>query len=87
MVRLFTFAFLLSLTASSCADRSEVVLTRDDLKLADSLFLVSRNEWNANLKDSCNLFRDDMLSIWTDSIRERRLSEIKLMLEQYEKSK
>jgi hypothetical protein len=87
MFRLFAFTFLLSLVATSCTDRSEVVLTRDDLKLADSLFLVSRNEWNANLKDSCNVFREEMLSIWTDSIKEQRLSEINLMLEQYEKSK
>ena len=87
MFRLFVFVCLVGMIISGCADKRDVVLTRDDLRLADSLFLVSRNEWNARLKDSCELIRQDILSIWTDSIKERRLSEIKLMLEQYEKSK
>lgn len=71
----------------ACNRNPDVVLTRDDLKLADSLFLVSRNEWSMNLEDSCEIFRQQMLPIWTDSLKELRLSEINLMLEQYEKTK
>ena len=87
MFRLFVIVCLMSFVTASCTDKRDVVLTRDDLRLADSLFLVSRNEWNARLKDSCDVIRQEKLSMWTDSIKDRRLSEIKLMLDQYEKSK
>lgn len=87
MFRLFVIVCLMIIATASCTDKREVLLTRDDLRLADSLFLVSRNEWNARLKDSCDMIREEKLSMWTDSIKDRRLSEIKLMLDQYEKSK
>ena len=87
MVKSFcTSVFLWGLLVS-CGGRQDIVLTRADLKLADSLFLVSRNEWSPKLEDSCNVFRELMLPIWTDSLKNQRLSEINLMLEQYEKSK
>lgn len=82
----FTSVILWSLLLS-CDSRQDIVLTRDDLKLADSLYLVSRNEWSPKLEDSCNAFREKMLLMWTDSLKNQRLSEINLMLEQYEKSK
>ena len=87
MLRYLLVCWLLLLGLFGCNRKPDIVLTRDDLKLADSLFLVSRAEWNIRLEDSCENFRQKMLPIWTDSLKELRLSEINLMLEQYEKTK
>ena len=87
MLRGIFVCWLLVWVLSACNRNPDIVLTRDDLKLADSLFLVSRNEWSVKLEDSCEIFRQKMLPIWTDSLKELRLSEINLMLEQYEKTK
>lgn len=87
MIRiLFVLAMIVSLV-TGCNRQRDLVLSREDLKLADSLFLASRTEWSPKLEDSCQVFRDEMLPIWIDSLKELRLAEINLMLEQYEKSK
>jgi hypothetical protein len=77
---------LLGSALIGCTER-EVILTREDLRLADSLFLVSRNEWSVKLEDSCKVFREAMLPVWIDSIRYQRLSEINLMLKKHEETK
>ena len=87
MLRSLLIGLVLWSLLPGCGNNQDLILTRDDLKLADSLFLVSRNEWSPKLEDSCNAFREKMLPIWTDSLKNQRLSEINLMLEQYEKSK
>ncbi len=85
MPKIFLFLFLGS-ALTGCAER-EVILTREDLRLADSLFLVSRNEWSVRLEDSCKVLREVMLPVWIDSIRTQRLSEINLMLKKHEETK
>lgn len=74
---------ILALALFSGCGEGEVVLTSDDLRLADSLFLVSRNEWTIKLEDSCNSLREVRLREWTDSIKNQRLSEINEMLKQH----
>lgn len=63
----------------------DVQLSRDDLRLADSLFLVSRNEWSEKLKDSCETVKERMFDTWVDSIKKERLREIEIMLDRHEK--
>lgn len=79
--------FGLSFMMLACNKKPDVVLTRSELKLADSLFLVHRTEWSVRLEDSCTAFRSKMLPVWTDSLKELRLSEINLMLDEYAKEK
>lgn len=78
---------ILAIALLSGCGEGEVVLTSDDLRLADSLFLVSRNEWTIKLEDSCNSLREVRLHEWTDSIKNQRLSEINEMLKQHGESK
>jgi hypothetical protein len=81
--KLFSVAILIILL-SSCGS-PDVQLSRDDLRLADSLFLVSRNEWSEKLSDSCEEVKNRMFETWVDSIKKERLEEIEIMLDRHEK--
>lgn len=84
MSKLFVVA-ILAVVLSGCGGPTDVQLSRDDMRLADSLFLVSRNEWAEKLKDSCASVKDRMFETWVDSIRNDRLGEIEIMLDRHEK--
>ncbi len=74
---------ILAIALLSGCGEGDVVLTSNELRLADSLFLVSRNEWTTKLEDSCNSLREVRLHEWADSIKNQRLSEINEMLKQH----
>ena len=81
--KLSLLGLLLAFCMSSCSE-TEIQLSREDTKLADSLFLVSRNELKLQLDDSCDLLRDKFLPLWQDSIMNERLVEINMMMEKHD---
>ncbi|NND34771.1 MAG: hypothetical protein HKN76_19455 [Saprospiraceae bacterium] len=83
MNRVLFFLIILILSATACGP-ANVQLSRADLRLVDSLFLASRNEWSEKLKDSCTVVKEQNFDFWVDSIKEERLKEIKIMLNRHE---
>ena len=72
----------LLVSLGSCTE-TVVQLSREDTKLADSLFLVSRNEMKLQLEDSCDVLRSKLLPVWQDSIMNERLVEINMMMQKH----
>ena len=77
---------ILYFSLGSCGPNN-VQLSRIDLRLADSLYLVARNEWSDKLKDSCAVVKEQNFEMWVDSIKKERLTEINIMLDRNGKIK
>ena len=81
----FSLVFLFLCFAITACSPPDLQLSRADLRLADSLFLVQRNELSDQLKDSCSQVRDLVFESLVDSIKGERLREINIMLNRHEK--
>ncbi len=77
--RSLLFGLLFSILGTSCAHQ-EVHLTREQLNMVDSLFLVERKIWLERLEDSCLVIREAHFDVWVDSMQQDRLRDIEKML-------